>query len=189
MVTIQLENPIAFVKILDDSRNNAVDSSKKNDDFKNNGTESMMQDIEHQKDCFSRTCNTIKTVCGNLKKLHDKASAEHSEGIAKLAVEIARKILSQKVQDKDYEIEAIIKKALSNATVQNDIVVHLNPEDLTEYQKIQRDNNAEISTDIKFVSDANIGQAECLIETPKGIIESLIDSHLEQVSKALQSSG
>ena len=183
MVTIQLENPIAFVKILDDSRNNAVDSSEKND-----GTESMMRNMEHQKNRFSRTCNTIKTVCEKLKNLHDKALAEHSEGIAKLAVEIARKILSQKIQDKDYEIESIVKKALSNATVQNDIVVHLNPEDLTEYQKIQRDNNAEISTDIKFVSDANIGQAECLIETPKGIIESLIDSHLEQVSKALQSS-
>ena len=189
MITIQLENPIASVKILDDRRNNAVDSSKKDADFKSDGTQALMQDMEHQKNCFSRTCNTIKTVCENLKKLHDKASAEHSEGIAKLAVEIARKILSQKIQDKDYEIESIVKKALSNATVQNNIVVHLNPEDLAEYQKIQQNNNTEISPDIKFVSDAKIGQAECLIETPKGIIESLIDSHLEQVSKALQSSG
>ena len=39
---------------------------------------------------------------------------------------------------------------------------------------------------IKFVSDSNIGRAECLIETPKGIVESLIEKNLEQISKALE---
>ena len=30
-----------------------------------------------------------------------------------------------------------------------------------------------------------IGAAECVIETPKGKVESLIDEHLEQVARAL----
>jgi hypothetical protein len=29
-------------------------------------------------------------------------------------------------------------------------------------------------------------RAECLLETPKGIVESLIDEHLERIGKALK---
>ena len=39
---------------------------------------------------------------------------------------------------------------------------------------------------VKFVPDTNVGRAECVVETPKGIVESLIDRHLDQVGSALK---
>jgi flagellar biosynthesis/type III secretory pathway protein FliH len=65
-------------------------------------------------------------------------------------------------------------------------VVHLNPEDLSQCQKAQQDEPDGALTGVKFVSDPNIGRAECLLESPKGIIESLINEHLERISKALK---
>jgi flagellar biosynthesis/type III secretory pathway protein FliH len=41
---------------------------------------------------------------------------------------------------------------------------------------------------VKFVPDPTIGRAECLLETPKGIVKSLIEENLERVSQALQRS-
>ena len=38
---------------------------------------------------------------------------------------------------------------------------------------------------VKLVADPGIGLAECVVETPKGKVESLIDGHLEQVARAL----
>jgi len=120
-----------------------------------------------------------------LNEFYDKVFVEHKEEIAKLSVEIARKILMQKVEDGDYEIESIVKEALKNAPTHQDLVVHLNPEDLAECQKVQKEEPESDLAGVKFVSDPKIGRAECLLESPKGIIESLINEHLERVGKAL----
>ena len=92
----------------------------------------------------------------------------------------------QKVENGDYKIEPIIKETLSSAPVRQDVVVRLNPADLAEWQKLRENEPGEDFTGIKFVPDASIGRAECVLETPKGIIESLINQHLEQIGKALR---
>ena len=96
----------------------------------------------------------------------------------------------QKVQKGDYEIESIIKEALKNAPARQDIVVHLNPEDLSQYQSQrasgQQDDAGSTLAGVKFVADPGIGRAECLLETPKGIVKSFVNEHLEQISEALR---
>ena len=67
--------------------------------------------------------------------------------------------------------------------------MHLNPEDLVECQKALQDDAAGTLAGIKFVADSNIGRAECLLESPKGVIESLIEAHLERIGKALEKAG
>ena len=127
---------------------------------------------------------------GVVAKLNESCEGifrEHQGEIARLSLEIARKILLQKVNDGDYEIESIVKEALGHAPSRHDLVVHLNPDDLTQCLKAQQDPERGVGlAGIEFVADANIGRAECLIESPKGIIKSLIDEHLERIGKALR---
>lgn len=179
-LTVHLEKPIASAKILDDSAGRGrVDSAA-------NAEQILAQDSEAQKTAFSQAYQAINSVVTKLNQFYDKIFVEHKEEIAKLSVEIARKILMQKVEDGAYEIESIVKEALNNAPTRQDIVVHLNPEDLAQCQKAQQDEPDGALTGVKFVSDSNIGRAECLLESPKGIIESLINEHLERVGKALK---
>jgi flagellar biosynthesis/type III secretory pathway protein FliH len=135
---------------------------------------------------FSQLCLALESLVARLNHFCEQLFAEHKDQIAKLSVEIARKILVQKVQEGDYEIESIVKESLKNAPAHNDVVVHLNPQDLTQCQKLQQDNSGGALAGLKFIADPNIGRAECMLETPKGIIESRIDDHLEQIAKALQ---
>ena len=116
--------------------------------------------------------------------VHEKMIVEHRQAIAKLAVEIARKILSQKVKEGDYQIESIIQEALNNAPTRQDVVVRLNPQDIARCQQMQQQGEGVIAG-VKLVADSGIGPAQCVIETPKGKVESLIDEHLEQVGRAL----
>jgi flagellar biosynthesis/type III secretory pathway protein FliH len=131
-------------------------------------------------------CQALQDAINKVNELQENLFNEHKEQIAKLSVEIARKILVQKVQEKDYEIESIVKEALKNAPTRQDVVVHLNPEDLIQCQKLQQDDTTGTLAGVKFVSDPNIGRAECLLETPKGMIESFINEHLEQIGQALK---
>jgi len=186
-VTVNLAKPVKSVKILDNYNTdgglpgrNGISSAAETQQVK------LMQDFEAQKAAFSQASQAVKGLIAKLNQFYDKIFAEHKEEIAKLSVEIARKILVQKVQKVDYEIESIVKEALNNSPTRQDVVVHLNPEDLVQFQKVQQDDATDTLAGIKFVSDPDIGRAECLLESPKGIIKSMIDEHLERIGKALK---
>ncbi|MBL7152237.1 MAG: hypothetical protein ISS79_00850 [Phycisphaerae bacterium] len=198
-LTINLAKAIGSVMILGNSAKPASPQTLAgaNEGYlESDPAQSPSRELEAQKAAFSQVSQMLKEIAAKLKAFLDEAFAAHKEDIAKLSVEIARKILAQKVEDGDYEIESIVKEALNNAPVRQDVVVHLNPKDLSQYHKLQQapgagggdEPNADL-VGVKFVPDANIGPAECLLETPKGIIESMIDQHLEQVGKALNKVG
>ena len=146
----------------------------------------LIEDLKAQRCLYSEVCRTLQGLVAKLNQIYDEIFIGHKEEIAKLSVEIARKILMQKVQDGDYEIESIVKETLKNAPTRQDLVVHLNPEDMADCQKVQQEDNCGTLAGIKLVADANIGRAECVLESPKGIIRSLIDEHLKQIGKALK---
>ncbi len=189
-LTVNLEKPITSAKFLGDSVN-AIGSKLSGyaqDNSQENTGQVLTQDSKDKNE-FSQACQAINDVITKLNQFYDKVFAEQKEEIARLSVEIARKVLIQKVEDGDYKIESIIKEALNNAPTRQDIVVHLNPEDLEECQKALKVDPNGALTDVKFVSDSKIGRAECLLESPKGIVESLINEHLERIGKALVKTG
>ena len=146
----------------------------------------LTQDLEAQKADFSQACRTLNGLITRLNQFYDKLYVEHREEIARLSVEIARKILMQKVENGDYEIESIIKEALNNTPGGQDVVVHLTPEDIEKCRKAQKDEPGGVLAGIKLMPDSSIGRAECLLETSKGIIKSMIDDNLERIGKALE---
>jgi flagellar biosynthesis/type III secretory pathway protein FliH len=187
-LTIHFDKPVVSAKVVDGDSNGVGSrlSGRAEGHAEANTEQIMGQDLEAQKAGFSQACQTLNGVVAKLNEFYDKVYAEHREEIARLSVEIARKILMQKVDDGDYEMESIIKEALKNAPSRQDLVVHLNPEDLAKCQKAQQDEPSGALAGIKFVSDQSIGRAECVLESPKGVIKSLIDENLERIGKALK---
>jgi len=187
-LTVNLDKPIISATVLHVYTDRDVSqlSDAGREDSKAETGQILGQDFEAQKAVFSQACEALNAVISRLNQFCDKIYAEHREEIARLSVEIARKILMQKVENGDYEIESIVKEALKNAPSSQDAIVHLNPEDLEKYQKAQQDKPGGVLAGIKFIPDPNIGRAECLLESPKGIIKSLIDDNLERIGKALE---
>jgi flagellar biosynthesis/type III secretory pathway protein FliH len=190
ILTVNLNRPIISAKFLDDYAGGVgskMSGPGRADSEDNTGQVSIQeQDLDAQKAAFSQACQALNGVITRLNQFCDKIYAEHREEIARLSVEIARKILMQKVEKGDYEIESIIKEALKNAPSSKDVIVHLNPEDLEKFQKAQQNEPGGVLTGINLTADPNIGRAECLLESPKGIIKSLIDDNLERIGKALE---
>jgi flagellar biosynthesis/type III secretory pathway protein FliH len=187
-LTVNFNKPIISAKVLDsyaDCDVNQVFDPDREDSKAETG-QIPRQDFEAQKAVFSQACQTLNGLITRLNQFCDKMYAGHREEIARLSVEIARKILMQKVENGDYEIESIIKEALKNVSGSQDVIVHLNPEDLEKCQKAQQDGSGGVLAGIKLIPDPNIGRAECLLESPKGIIKSLIDDNLERIGEALE---
>jgi flagellar biosynthesis/type III secretory pathway protein FliH len=198
-LTIQLEMPISSASFLNDftSANSTLEHSasavgsilpERAEGILEEKLQNIMpQEVsDTQKNDFSLSLRAINDAVTKLNHFYETVFAEQKEEITKLSMEIARKVLMQKVEDGDYKIESIIKEALNNAPTHQDVVVHLNPEDLTDCQKVLGENPDSDLANVKFVSDSEIGRAECLLESPKGIVESLINEHLDRISKALK---
>jgi flagellar biosynthesis/type III secretory pathway protein FliH len=143
-----------------------------------------VEQLEGMKRDYAQAMKTLDAITEMLQFVYEKSIFEYRQHIAKLAVEIARKILVQKVKDGDYQIETIVAEAMKNAPTRQEIVIRLNPKDLARHQQIEQSGGAA-TEGVKFVADASIGLAQCIVETPKGKIELLIDEHLEQVERAL----
>jgi len=179
MVVIHLEKPITSVNLLcEDGGETAAPAEAEASDM-----------LKTQKENLSQVYQALQNAVDRINEFQKNMFEKSKEQIAKLSVEIARKILMQKVQQGDYEIEGIVKEALKNMPTHQDVTVRLNPEDFAQYQKSIKDDTAGTLTGINFVADASIGRAECLLESPKGKIESLIDEHLERIGKALEKAG
>ena len=138
---------------------------------------------------MSNVCRALQEAADKITSLQENIFSKHKEHIAKLSVEIARKVLCQKVEKGDYEIAPIIEEALQSCPTRQNVVAHLNPEDLAKYQKLQQENKSEALVGIEFVADPNVGPAHCILETPKGIIESSVEEYLERICEVLKKAG
>lgn len=190
--TISLSRPIASVKIIE---NNTVSSARdlslgrsgaEPDSYEQIDAKKIsLKELGSQKITFLEACRVLNCVTAKINQFCEQLFCKQKEEIARLSVEIARKILVKKIENRDYEIESIVQEALNNAPSRQDVIVHLNPEDLAYCQKAQQDEPGGIFSGIKFTPDPKIGRAECLLESPNGIIESLINEQLNKISKAL----
>jgi flagellar biosynthesis/type III secretory pathway protein FliH len=135
---------------------------------------------------LTRLCGLVKSLADQLGKLHEETIANHRGDIARLAVEISRKILAQRVANGDYDVQSVIEEALKRAPTHQNIVVRVNPQDLPACQKLRQEDNADGPfAQLEFVADRSIARADCLVETPKGIIQSFVEQHLKRISEAL----
>jgi flagellar biosynthesis/type III secretory pathway protein FliH len=183
---VKLAGPIKSVRIADDYSSDLESSVTGSMNTASNADQTRLtEELGVQKKLYSDVYRTLQIAAARLNQFYDQIFAGHKEEIARLSIEIARKVLVQKVQDGDYKIESIVKGILNNAPTHHDLVLKLNPKDLADCQKVQQENGGDVLAGIKLVADASIGRAECILESPKGIIKSLIDEHLEQIGRAL----
>jgi flagellar biosynthesis/type III secretory pathway protein FliH len=174
---MRLEKPIASVNLMHEA---AEDSARPSAEAQ------AAESLKVRNEDLTQVLEALQDAVSKINDFHKSVVERTKEQIAKLAVEIARKILMQKIQEGDYEIESLVKEALEHAPAHKDVVVRLNPQDLVECQKAQQDDGFGTFSGIKLVADANIGRAECVVESPKGVVESLIEQHVERIAKALE---
>lgn len=197
MLTIQLARPIARVRVLQVAGSARAGSDPVKGDPVQSGADSVLaavqaerahiaQELEQQNARFDQLCQTAGGIAEKLDRLYQDTLEGNRAEIARLAVEIARKILSHKVAQGDYDIQAIIEEALKRAPTRQSTVIRLNPEDLPRCQQHQQENPDSPFAELEFAADWSVGRGECLVETPKGIVKSFIEEHLERIGEALQ---
>jgi flagellar biosynthesis/type III secretory pathway protein FliH len=181
-LTIHLAHPITAVCMADAPGPSARTQA---DELEARDSKSEIRNADGRCQELTQLCALVKSMADKLSRLYEEAIANHRSEIARLAVEISRKILAQRVANGDYDVQAIVEEALKRAPTHQNVVVRVNPQDLPQCQKLQQDNAAGSFAGLEFVPDRSIARADCFVETPKGIIKSFVEQHLERIGEAL----
>lgn len=176
MLTVNLDRPVVSATLLGGSTAEGVTGQA--------ADPTVLAKLNAQIECYKDLCNTLQGAVSRVNQFCEELVGEHSEAIARLSTEIARKVIMRNINDGDYQIETIVTETLKNAPGVDDVVIRLNPQDLTECRNLQQDTASSL-TGVELLADPGIGRGECVLESPKGIIKSLIDEHLERIGNAL----
>jgi flagellar biosynthesis/type III secretory pathway protein FliH len=150
------------------------------------GQRQKLKAIAEQEQSLTQLCGTLDSIAGKLNGLYQETIVSNRSDVAKLAVEIARKILDWKTSTGDYDIQVVIEEALKQAPTRQDLVVHVNSEDLSQCQKLQQEHPDGPFAELHLVADSSIARSGCLIETPKGVVRSFVEEHLGRIAEALE---
>ena len=113
---------------------------------------------------------------------------EQAEGqLLDLSIDIARKVLMQEIQAKRYQIEPIVREALSRIPQRTDVVVHLHPDDLARCELAKQDGLDSAQATVRFTADPGVDRGECLLRTSEGTVKSTVEEHLAEITETLGS--
>jgi len=126
VLTVNLNKPIESVTFLNGcaDRDASRLSESGRQESESEKEKIVQEELLAEKAVFVQACQTLNEVISKLNQFYGQIFAGHREEIARLSVEIARKVLVQKVDNGDYEIESIIKEALQNVPSGKDVIVH-----------------------------------------------------------------
>jgi len=129
----------------------------------------------------------LAAAADEFRRAQEQLVGELEQNVVKLALEVAHKVLMREVQAGNYQIEAIIKEALLHVSVRKNVVVRLNPEDYAVCEMDQQSGGAAPNAgDLHVIADPMVPRAACVLETSQGVVESSVEGHLDEISKALQ---
>jgi len=121
-----------------------------------------------------------------LKKQREEYLKSVEKEMVRLSLEIASKVIQQKIEQDEKVILKNLKHALKHLLDKGRIIIRLNPADLEIVSKHSKEiKSAEGLKELILEEDSKITRGGCLIHSELGHIDAQIETQLEMIGKAL----
>jgi flagellar biosynthesis/type III secretory pathway protein FliH len=165
--------PIGSVTILDETARQTLDRGR------------AVQETHRQRERIDALCQTLEHVIHTVEQSYQQFFSSQKEKIVRLSIDIAAKILNKAIGEGHYDIEKIVLEALESIPVSSQVIVRLNPADLSVLRQAVKNHTLDIPDTLQFIDDAGVGCAECIVESDQGVLDYLIAEHLKQIETVL----
>jgi len=121
-----------------------------------------------------------------LKKQREEYLKSVEKDMVRLSLEIASKVIQQKIERDEKIILKNLKHALKHLLDKGRIIIRLNPADLEIVSKHSKEiKSAEGLKELILEEDSKVTRGGCLIHSELGHIDAQIETQLEMIGKAL----
>ena len=145
----------------------------------------MQQRLAAEAASLQQARQALLNAAASLQQLKQEVIAQSEQQLVELALQIAQKALMQEIEQGRYSIEPIVTEALRGVSTRHGVVVRLHPDDWAKCRAAQQDGEGGDEGGVRFVADASIARAACLVEMAEGIVESSVESNLADIADAL----
>ena len=122
----------------------------------------------------------LEAAMAALEEKVERAEKELAHHAIELGVEIARALVRVRVESGDYDLERVVRGALSDSGVgRGDVTVHLNPGDHATLEQ------SAFRTGTKLEVDPTLPRGDVHLSTPRGLLVRDIEGALESIREQL----
>lgn len=181
---VELPHPPTAVRVIPGPAGGDNRAAGSPDAPDNGALQSDQAALETERAELARARQTLERAAAQVAGLEPKILADAEQHLLDLAIEIARKVLMQEIQAGRYEIDPIVTEALLHVPARQVVVAHLHPDDWARCQRAS-DGSGDGAGTVRFVADASVPRAACVLETPQGVVQSVVEDHLERIAEDL----
>jgi flagellar assembly protein FliH len=128
------------------------------------------------------------TVLADAKRKREETFEALEGDIVELVAEATKKIVYSTYETDRSTVVYLIKRALSDATVIENVKIHVSKDDYDDVVERKDEIAASVSgtgEDFEFVKNLSLGKGDCVIETAYGNIDCGLDGKYERLLKNL----
>jgi flagellar assembly protein FliH len=186
-LTVQLERPVASVRVRAAASSGQPGAGKASLAPGDEALEERIRlEAEQERNSLRRVRLALEEALERFEGIQLQMLREAEEHLLDLALEIARKVLMQEIDAQRYQIDPIVREALTQAPLHREVVVRLNAEDWRRCEMARNAEDSDKAGRIRFVADPSVKPAECVLETSEGTVTSNLESHVQAIGEALK---
>lgn len=105
------------------------------------------------------------------------------DGLARLAREVAKKVITTEIEARPELIAPIVKEALGHARDATNVRIRVNPFDLAALEEKKSELLAACASiqGVEIVGDDALSRGSTIIETEGGVIDATVETKLDQI--------
>jgi len=134
--------------------------------------------------------NEISTMLQAIENKKQFIISKYEDGITKLSLDIAEKIMKQKIDLKDNSLSRIVESVISDYKNVEWVKIYVSEKDevkMIEADKTLIDELEKISRDVKIEVKKDLSKGSCIVETPNSIVDASIDTQLSNLKEIILS--
>ena len=149
-----------------------------------------------QKEGFDEGVNSAKEEVAQLKEviqtiinIKEKAYESYKDDIIFIALEVAKKILSEQVNVNPETVVEIASSVIKNLSKEdNSITITVNSQDEETMKKAIEEGKLKSKSNVDFsvITDDNVEQGSCMVKTQSGQIDARFSSQFAIIKKAFE---
>ncbi|MBI4665473.1 MAG: hypothetical protein HY751_03585 [Nitrospinae bacterium] len=130
---------------------------------------------------------TFQSLVKELMTARDVFYGQAEEEMAHLVINVAAAALGNEIEKNPALIRNVIRSAVRKLQAREDMIIHINPQDMAEAEKFRPELGKEVEDidKVTFKGDPLITRGGCMLETNIGSIDARVETQLESMRESL----
>jgi len=146
--------------------------------------EELKESLDRERKHLSLASESVAKLMRELEALKEKLLHEAEQEILNLVFLVAGKVVHREVQEDSDVILSVLRDAMKNVRVKEEIRIRMHPEDYRHMTEAHPDFLAGFG-DIAIEKDEKIGRGGAIVESPAWEVDARVDQQMDKIRETL----